>query len=163
MALTALSLAKEDQGTALLLLVHRLSISPRELIYWRIGKDEREFEFGDGAGKHGEIDRATRRNRGKQRAKELPIRGGSIQTLQDPRADGVIPCSGGIGRRKARTFAVVELIDLGADGPGRTGESRDLDELGRRHMRLRDREVGDDRIIGRKPRRSLRKRELESE
>src|SRR5439155_9088603 len=43
MALTATSLAEEDEGASLLLFVHRMSIAARESIHRCVGEDQREF------------------------------------------------------------------------------------------------------------------------
>src|SRR5256884_5360563 len=59
MALTAPSLAEEDERTTLLLFVHRTRIAACESIDRCVGEDEREFELRDGAGEHGEVDWAT--------------------------------------------------------------------------------------------------------
>src|SRR5437763_9746363 len=59
MALTTASLAEEDECTALLLFVHRMSIAACESIDRSVGKDQRKFEFRDGAREHGEVDWAT--------------------------------------------------------------------------------------------------------
>src|SRR6266576_6546656 len=48
MALTAPSLTEEDERTALLLFVHRMSIAACESIDRCVGEDEREFELRDG-------------------------------------------------------------------------------------------------------------------
>ena len=53
------ALAEEDERTALLLFVHRMSIAACESIDWGVGEDQREFELRDGAGEHGEVDWAT--------------------------------------------------------------------------------------------------------
>jgi hypothetical protein len=131
MALAAPALAEEDERTAFLLIIHRVSVAPREPVDRRIGEDQRELEFGNGAREHREIDGAACRNRRKERAEELPVGRRSIETLQHHRTDGVVARSSGVVRGKASTLAVVELIERRTNGSGGTGESRDLDELGR--------------------------------
>src|SRR5882724_7222686 len=59
MALTASSLAEEDERTTLLQFVHRMPIAACESIDRCVGEDERELELRDGAGKHGEVDWAA--------------------------------------------------------------------------------------------------------
>ena len=57
---------------------------------------------------------------------------------------------------------VSEVVEVGADRAGRAGEAGDLDELGRRQMRLRNQQMGDDRIARRKLRRALGRREAKA-
>src|SRR5262249_6699850 len=73
MALTAPSLAEEDQRTALLLLVHGKQIATSVSIDRCIGEDQGKFELRDGAGEHREVDQTAGRNGRKERAEELPV------------------------------------------------------------------------------------------
>jgi len=59
MALPAPPLAEEDERATLFFFVHRMSIAACESIDRCVGEDQREFELRDGAGEHGEVDRAT--------------------------------------------------------------------------------------------------------
>jgi len=87
----------------------------------------------------------------------------AIQPLQHHGADRIVTRARGIGRRKTRALAVIELIEIGTEAPRGAREPGNLDELGRRHVRLRDRQMGHDRIVGREPRRPFRQWKLESE
>src|SRR5437762_3565644 len=55
-ALDAVCLAEEEQSPALFRPRHRVSVPSCELVEGRVGKHQRELEFGDGLAEHIEID-----------------------------------------------------------------------------------------------------------
>src|SRR5437868_2181010 len=70
-----------------------------------------------------------------------------IQALEHSLADGFVAIPAGIRRRDHRAKAIVELVELGTDGPSGAGESGHFDHLSRRYAHLRHLKVGDVGII----------------
>ena len=79
MTYNTICLAEEQQRPTLLTIGHGLSISARELVEGRIGEDEREFKFSNGACEHVVSDRGSIANRGEGFSKKSPVLGHAVQ------------------------------------------------------------------------------------
>ena len=95
-------------------------------------------------------------------AEELAVPGDALSRFNTFCRIGSLrnPDPSGGGTRQ--TLVVVELIEARPDGPARALEPRDLDELGRRNVRLRLQQVLTIGSFGRERRRPFRRREHEA-
>src|SRR5260370_39480757 len=90
MALHTLGLAKKEKRPAFFRGSHGESVAPCELGDRRRGKNEREFEFGNGFTEHEEIDRCTRSDLREPFANKLPVSGACVQNRESFLADGFV-------------------------------------------------------------------------
>src|SRR5215469_7873063 len=142
MALHTPRLAEEQKRSALLLSRHNVGVPGGEAVNRRVGKYERELEFGDRFTEHDEINGCTGLHLGEYFSEQLPVLRVRVEEREGFLPDGLIAATSTVGKRYGVTFPVVKLTK------GRTQrrvgnalgtcsrEARHLYELRRGHVSL---------------------------
>src|SRR5207237_2017243 len=94
--------------------------------------------------------------------KQFPISRRVVQMRQYRLANRLITRTSRVRRRHGKRKSVIELIELGSDGPRRASKTGDFHEFRRRQLSLRGEQRLDDRIVAWETRNAFRRRENET-
>src|SRR6476620_3970049 len=138
MTFHASSLAEENERALLLRYRHGASVASGKAIKRRIGVNQGEFKFGNGAAEHDEVDRPAVRYGEEQLPEERAVSARRVQPAQHGLPDGLIAETAAIGNGHGGSLAIVKRAEFRSDGTGSSGESGYLDQLRRRDVGLRN-------------------------
>ena len=158
----AVCATEKQQRSFFLLHRQRVPIAACEPVDRCVCERQGELKFGNRSTEHGEVNRRPGCDLREDRSKKSAVGRGAVEPLENRLSNRLVAEPARVGWRNDCSSPIIELVELGPDGPGGAREPGHFDELRWRDVSLSDQQVHHDRIARRELCRPLWGREKES-